>query len=106
MRIHRINDTRTNASAPLQIYELPKGASGTPQPHVVVIDANATLAAVTTYYVEQPTGVRCMGGEGGSNCVCLRACVCVCVVCARALGSTVVCTATGSGCGAPRPRSS
>ncbi|KIZ03696.1 hypothetical protein MNEG_4259 [Monoraphidium neglectum] len=54
--VRLVDTTDPTSIKTIQIYELPKGASGTPQPHVVVIDANATLAAVTTYYVEQPTG--------------------------------------------------
>ncbi|KAI8468406.1 MAG: hypothetical protein J3K34DRAFT_394534 [Monoraphidium minutum] len=34
-------------------YTLPESKFGTPQPHVVVTDASASIAAVTTYYVEQ-----------------------------------------------------
>lgn len=40
-----------------QVYKLPSSEFGTPQPHVVVTNGPATLAAVTTYYVEQNPGV-------------------------------------------------
>ena len=41
----------------MKIYKLPSSNYGRPQPHVVVINGNATLAAVTTYYVEQHASV-------------------------------------------------
>jgi hypothetical protein len=43
---------------PPQTYKLPASKYGTPQPHAVAVNGNATLGAVTTYYVEQHAAVR------------------------------------------------